>query len=84
MFFDTRRKSIPIRRTINAVINHLTPCQVSNGRLERQVITITATATVVTYKLDDGPFQESLCSNFMSSGYHTVTVVDEGGCAVCR
>jgi gliding motility-associated-like protein len=55
---------------------------VTEAFAENQVITITATATGnYLYKLDDGPFQESPVFEFVSSGYHTVTVVDEGGCS---
>ena len=32
--------------------------------------------------MDDGPFQESPIFEYVSSGYHTVTVIDEGGCSV--
>jgi gliding motility-associated-like protein len=55
---------------------------VTEAFAENQVITIKATAAGnYLYKLDDGPFQESPVFEFVSSGYHTVTVVDEGGCS---
>jgi gliding motility-associated-like protein len=48
-----------------------------------QIITITATAAGgnYLYQLDDGPFQLSPVFEFVSSGYHSVTVADEGGCS---
>jgi gliding motility-associated-like protein len=50
---------------------------------ENQVITITATAAGdYLYRLDDGPFQESSVFEYVSAGYHSVTVADVTGCSV--
>lgn len=66
--------------------NTLTDFQwtVTEAFAENQVVTIIAIASggKYLYQLDDGPFQESPIFEYVSSGYHTVTVIDEGGCSV--
>jgi gliding motility-associated-like protein len=50
---------------------------------ENQVITITATgAGDYLYRLDDGPFQESPIFEYVSVGYHSVTVEDVTACSL--
>jgi gliding motility-associated-like protein len=66
--------------------NTLTDFQwtVTEAFAENQVVTIIAIASggKYLYQLDDGPFQESPIFEYVSSGYHTVTVIDEGGCSL--
>ncbi|SEA02650.1 gliding motility-associated C-terminal domain-containing protein [Flavobacterium gillisiae] len=66
--------------------NTLTDFQwtVTEAFAENQVVTIIAIGSggKYLYRLDDGPFQESPIFEYVSSGYHTVTVIDEGGCSL--
>jgi gliding motility-associated-like protein len=57
---------------------------VTEAFAENQVITISAIAVGgdYLYRLDDGPFQQSPVFEFVSSGYHAVTVVDQYGCSM--
>jgi gliding motility-associated-like protein len=49
---------------------------------ENQVITVAATgAGDYLYQLDDGPFQQSPIFEYLSPGYHSVTVQDITGCS---
>ena len=55
---------------------------VTEAFAENQVITISATASGnYLYRLDNGPLQSSPVFEYVSSGYHSVTVFDEGGCS---
>jgi len=56
---------------------------VTDAFSDNQMITITAEAGDIDYlyQLDDGPFQESPVFENVSSGYHTVTVIDKYGCS---
>ncbi|EIA08995.1 T9SS type B sorting domain-containing protein [Flavobacterium frigoris] len=50
---------------------------------ENQVITVAATgAGDFLYRLDDGPFQQSPVFEYVSPGYHLITVQDVTGCSV--
>lgn len=50
---------------------------------ENQKITIVATAQNgdYLYQLDDGPFQTSSVFEYVASGLHSVTVIDQTGCS---
>ncbi|WP_369752377.1 T9SS type B sorting domain-containing protein [Flavobacterium sp. WC2409] len=55
---------------------------VTEAFAENQVITISATAAGnYSYMLDSGPLQDSPIFEYVSSGYHSVTVIDQGGCS---
>lgn len=75
-------------QTINVVVNPsntLTDFDwtVTEAFSNNQVVTISPTAAKgdYSYKLDDGPFQTSPVFEFVSAGYHTVTVIENNGCS---
>ena len=74
-------------QTINVTVipsNTLVDFQwtVTEAFAENQVITISATAAGnYSYMLDSGPLQDSPIFEYVSSGYHSVTVIDQGGCS---
>ncbi|MEL1241982.1 T9SS type B sorting domain-containing protein [Flavobacterium flavipallidum] len=57
---------------------------VSQAFEENQKITITATNAGgdYLYQLDDGPYQSSNVFEYVSSGSHSVTVMDQTGCSM--
>lgn len=57
---------------------------VTEAFAENQKITVTAIAVGgdYLYKLDDGPFQSSPVFEYVASGSHSITVMDQGGCSV--
>jgi gliding motility-associated-like protein len=73
-------------QTINALINQPTLTSVTsvvtNYFSDNQLITVLADAAGnYLYQLDFGPIQESNVFDHVSSGTHTVTVIDANGCA---
>ena len=81
---DTGECAVP--QTINVTINQYTLVGVTgivtNYFEDNQVITVLATdAGNYLYQLDYGPFQESNIFQEVSSGTHTITVVDANGCS---
>ncbi len=74
-------------QTINVTVipsNTLVDFQwtVTEAFVKNQVVTISATAAGnYLYKLDDGPLQSSPIFEYVSAGYHAVTVLDVGGCS---
>tara|TARA_R110000868_G_scaffold8033_2_gene41635 strand:- start:3357 stop:5528 length:2172 start_codon:yes stop_codon:yes gene_type:complete len=74
-------------QTINVTVipsNTLVDFQwtVTEAFAKNQVITISATAAGnYSYMLDNGPLQDSPVFEYVSSGYHSVTVIDQGGCS---
>lgn len=75
-------------QTINVVVNPSNTLidfdwTVTEAFSNNQVVTISPTAANgnYSYKLDDGPFQVSPVFEFVSSGYHAVTVIDNNGCS---
>jgi len=75
-------------QTINVVVNPSNTLidfdwTVTEAFSNNQVVTISPTAANgnYSYKLDDGPFQVSPVFEFVSAGYHTVTVIDNNGCS---
>ena len=75
-------------QTINVVVNPSNTLidfdwTVTEAFSNNQVVTISPTAANgnYSYKLDDVPFQVSPVFEFVSAGYHTVTVIDNNGCS---
>jgi len=57
---------------------------VTEAFAENQKITVTAIAAGgdYLYKLDDGPFQSSPVFEYVASGSHSITVMDQEGCSM--
>ena len=75
-------------QTINVVVNPsntLTDFSwtVTEAFSNNQMITIFPTVANgdYSYRLDDGPFQASPVFEFVSAGFHTVTVIENKGCS---
>lgn len=75
-------------QTINVIVNPsntLTDFNwtVTEAFSNNQIITILPTIASgdYSYKLDDGPLQMSPVFEFVSSGYHSVTVIENNGCS---
>lgn len=75
-------------QTINVVVNpsnNLTDFtwSVTEAFSNNQVLTIAATVNSgdYSYRLDNGPFQISPVFEFVTAGYHTVTVIENTGCS---
>lgn len=75
-------------QTINVVVNpsnNLTDFtwSVTEAFSNNQVLTIAAIVNSgdYSYRLDNGPFQISPVFEFVTAGYHTVTVIENTGCS---
>jgi gliding motility-associated-like protein len=75
-------------QTINVVVNPSNTLTdftwtVSEAFANNQVVTISASSNngEYSYRLDDGPLQTSSIFEFVNSGYHTVTVIENNGCS---
>ena len=74
-------------KTINVTVNPSNTLvsiswTVTDAFTKNQIVTVTATAAGnYLYQLDSGPFQTSAVFENVSSGLHSITVIDLGGCS---